>query len=57
MSKTLQHLINGRLVGGDERIISHNPATGEMVADIPAGGADEVERPKTGPASSAVLVI
>ena len=43
MSKTLQHLINGRLVGGDERIISHNPATGEMVADIPAGGADEVE--------------
>lgn len=45
-SLAIRHFIGGRFVASasEETVTSHNPATGEVVATAPSGGAEDVDR-------------
>lgn len=40
--KRINHWIDGRQVAGQDCFMTHNPATGEALAEVAAGGAEEV---------------
>ena len=42
--KKINHWINGKNVAGAEYFHTTNPATGEVLAEVASGGADEVNQ-------------
>ena len=42
--KKINHWINGKNVAGSDYFHTTNPATGEVLAEVASGGADEVNQ-------------
>lgn len=42
--KKINHWINGKNVAGSDTFHTTNPATGEVLAEVASGGADEINQ-------------
>ena len=40
---SIKHWINGRQVDSKDRFVTYNPATGEAIAEVAAGGQAEID--------------
>ena len=40
---SIKHWINGRQVDSKDRFVTYNPATGEAIAEVAAGGQVEID--------------
>ena len=45
---SIKHWINGRQVDSRDRFVTYNPATGEAIAEVAAGGQAEDRRGRGG---------